>query len=445
MLYEKERDYTMSKALNITDIVNIFDARPLSSHEKIGEFYVDTSEARGEDTAAKMMFLLEHSDKKNQKFLFMGHNGCGKSTELYKIADILNPKYLIIHYSISQYVDFIGISYIDVLFSILNNVLSASTDYKINIERDAVLSIYNYWKDEKVVSFTEEETAQVEAEASVGFSLFEMLSEKIKFFLQTSSKVKDETTRKIEPTIPELISKINLLLADFTKKTNDLGKIPLLMVDDLDKLGMIQAREIFIDHSRYITSLNLNIVYTFPIYLFYSPDFKLIESDFDECLLLSVIKVRYPSGEKYSKGFETIREIIFKRVDASLFDDNVVDFVIDKSAGSLRTAFRLLRESALNAVLYCKKSGIDLATMKVRSEDVQKAYQAYKSEMERLVRKEQIEMLREIHHTKRPFIDKDNILVMDLLRSLAVIEYNSERWCDLNPAIREFLKEKNEL
>jgi len=108
----------MSKAENIIDIVNVFDARPLSDHEKIDEFYVNTFEARGEDTADKMMFLLEHSDKKDQKFLFMGHNGCGKSTELYKIADILTPRYLIIHYSISQYVDFIGISYIDVLFSI---------------------------------------------------------------------------------------------------------------------------------------------------------------------------------------------------------------------------------------------------------------------------------------------------------------------------------------
>lgn len=445
MLYRKERDYNMSKALSVIDIINVFDTRPLSSHEKIDEFYVDTSEARGEDTAAKMMFLLEHSDKEDQKFLFMGHNGCGKSTELYKIADILAPKYLIIHYSISQYVDFIGISYIDVLFSILNNVLLISADYKMNISRDAVLSIYNYWKDEKVISFTDKETAQIEAEASIGFSLFEMLSEKIKFFLQTSSKVKDETTRRIEPTIPELISKINLLLADFTKKAHDLGKTPLLMIDDLDKLGMIQAREIFIDHSRYITSLNLNIVYTFPIYLFYSPDFKLIESDFDECLLLSVIKVRNPLGEKYTKGVETIREIVSKRADSTLFEDDVVDFVIDKSAGSLRTVCRILREAALNAALCCRKDGGNLSAIKVGWVDVKKAYSAYKSEMERLVRKEQIGMLREIHRTKRPFIDKDNVLVMDLLRSLAVIEYNSERWCDLNPAIREFLEEKNEL
>jgi len=235
------------------------------------------------------------------------------------------------------------------------------------------------------------------------------------------------------------------LLADFTKKANDLGKTPLLMIDDLDKLGMIQAREIFIDHSRYITSLNLNIVYTFPIYLFYSPDFKLIESDFDECLLLSVIKVRKRSGEKYTKGIETIKEIIFKRADPTLFEDDVVDFVIDKSAGSLRTVCRLLREAALNSVLCCRKDNENLSTAKVRRSDAEKAYSAYKSEMERLVRKEQIDMLREIHQTKRPFIDKDNILVMDLLRTLAVIEYNSERWCDLNPAIREFLEEKNEL
>jgi len=82
-------------------------------------------------------------------------------------------------------------------FRFLSNVLLASVDYKINIEHEAVLSIYSYWKNEKVVSFTNEETAQIEADASIGFSLFEILSEKIKFFCRPVVRLKTKLPERL--------------------------------------------------------------------------------------------------------------------------------------------------------------------------------------------------------------------------------------------------------
>lgn len=432
----------MCKAKELRELIDVFDPNPLSSSEKIADFYVDTSAARGENSAGKLIYLLKNSKRQDKKILFMGHTGCGKSTELFKVAEALKDEYVVIHYSIDEYVDFLATSYIEVIFSILHNISTAAAENDVKINNDVLRGIYHYWRDEEVVTFSNEEKNQLENEVAIGGSFFEIFTAKIKTFLETSSSIRQETKRKIEPSFPLLMDKINDFVADFSQKIAP--KQLLVIIDDLDKLALPQAQDIFIDHCRNMTSLNMNIVYTFPIYLFYFPEFRYIESNFDNTILLSMIKVKTKDGQPYEPGIQTLESIIYRRAEKNLFSEGVIRFVIEKSGGCIRTAFVILQEATLSAELnYIEQNTVPEKDRVITLQDAKLGYRPWKSSLERSIRKEHLEILQEIHKNKKPVIDSDNKLVMDLLRSLAVIEYNGERWCDLNPAIEDFLRELN--
>ena len=73
-------------------------------------------------------------------------------------------------------------------------------------------------------------------------------------------------------------------------------------------------------------------------------------------------------------------------------------------------------------------------------------YYDFKSRRERIIKKTHLPILIDIYKdkTKKPFGD-DQDLLMQLLHSMCVIEYNGKRWCDLHPAIKDYLDEKGVL
>lgn len=96
-----------------------------------------------------------------------------------------------------------------------------------------------------------------------------------------------------------------------------------------------------------------------------------------------------------------------------------------------------------NAVLEAKTQ--DITAQIIEMVHIKKAYNSLKSSYERVLSKGHLGLLKEIYKdpSKKPIEDEEKL--MELLKSMAVIEYNGERWCGLHPAIEEFLKEKGEL
>jgi hypothetical protein len=62
------------------------------------------------------------------------------------------------------------------------------------------------------------------------------------------------------------------------------GKRLLIIVEDLDKLSIAGARRVFIENSNLLTVLRSNIIYTIPIFTFYSPDASWCKSVSVNCL-----------------------------------------------------------------------------------------------------------------------------------------------------------------
>lgn len=435
-LFETEEfNMNMVKAHKVSELINNFDPRPLSGEMTLADFYVDTSLGRGSDAIQTLRTVLNHSKQPNKKILFMGHHGSGKSTELFKVAKALeNDNFVVIFHSAGMYLDYLGATYIDVLLSVLFSLTSYCEQHDVQIDKRVANDIINYWNKEEVLVETTQHSMTTKAEIGSEINFFRVMDLKIRSFFQSGNTTQRDLRTKLDLSISEFINLFNCFLDAFSKKFR--GKQVLLILDDLDKISLTQAENIFVNHARHITSLHLNIVYTFPIALFYSSKFHAVDYEYDDTVLLNMIKVKYKNGNAFGDGCDTIRNIVLKRADENLFESGVIDFVIAKSGGCIRTVMRLIREAAIKSV---NNYGDD-SNANITMQEIAYSYNIYRSGLERSILNEHIEVLKAIHETKKPLMKNSDNIIMDLLMSLAVIEYmNGERWCDLNPAIEDYL------
>ena len=123
------------------------------------------------------------------------------------------------------------------------------------------------------------------------------------------------------------------------------------------------------------------MILTFPIFMAYDAQYNMIKEDIDICQMLSIIKVKDKNGEDFYKGIDTLKEIVYKRAEHSLIDEDALQFAIMKSGGAIRDLFQIIRESAFEAM--------EVGHLKIELEDVKNSYKQLKSEYERLIRTEE--------------------------------------------------------
>ena len=191
----------MAKATSVTDMINSFNAKPLNE-DNIETFYVNTAEARDCNPSAKLKLLFRNNPTDNRKILFVGHTGSGKSTELNRVALSLESDYIVSQFSIDSFVDYASVSYIDVLFVILEELIQTVKINNYDVDESILEDIINYWNDECTNTSSTETETKISTSAEGKLAFLNMLSVKINSFLQAGYKSRDEIKRTIEPSIP---------------------------------------------------------------------------------------------------------------------------------------------------------------------------------------------------------------------------------------------------
>ncbi|MCG2727325.1 MAG: hypothetical protein L6244_01565, partial [Candidatus Methanoperedenaceae archaeon] len=221
----------------------------------------------------KLIRALMREHRVQPKYFFSGHRGCGKSTELNRLEadDEINRKFFVMKYSVKDVCDVNNLDYVDVLFSIGAQLYLQYTD-KGNELRPELIEALERWKND-IVEQVREEISSFETSIEGGLKTF---------FLSVLAKIRAEDTtrktirRKIEPRLSELIDKINLITADIEGKER---RNVLVLIDDLDKPGLEQAKKIFYDNYTAITQPACAIVYTVPISMFFAQEFTAIREN----------------------------------------------------------------------------------------------------------------------------------------------------------------------
>ncbi len=357
---------------------------------------------------------------------------------MVKISEELKDQYEIINFSIAQEVELIGIQYIDVIFAVMSQIIEyLSTSQAVKAKPEILDKMTQYWKNEISIEFTKNEFAEAEAGGEVGLGFLKKISVYGKGIFKTGTETKKTIRKSIEPKISYLISLMNETLEDMNDQLKEKQQKELLIVvEDLDKLDIADARHLFVEHRKTLLALHLKMIFSFPIYMAYTAEFGMINDDFDKDVLYSMIKVNNSDRSENEEGIAVLKEIVYKRMKEKLVAEDALKYMILKSGGAIRDLFSMLTNCAILELSKTEPQQISM-------EDATVAAMRLKSTYERFITSpEQFERLIEIYNDPHP--ENTDEVLSELLKTLAVIEYNGERWCGVHPVLVDFLRKKVE-
>jgi hypothetical protein len=383
-------------------------------------FYID----RPGNPIAELIDALLAPFYRPPKFFFSGHRGCGKSTELLHLManPAIQKKYWPINFSIREEADIIDLDFRDILLAIGSRMFR---DYRKAGGRlpEQLLKELNGWRGK-----VEEEVKTIHT----GRTAFEIGAGIDAFFSNTGIKMRLEPVTRaeirqvFEKDITGLIAVINNIATAIYSKEH---RIPLILIDDLDKPNLDEARAIFHDRREIMMQPNCAIVYTVSSALFYSKEFDAIR---DQAVFLPNIKL-HPHVEpevKDKEGYQTLRRFVHVRIDTNLIDSLALEDAITLSGGVFREMARIMR-TAIGRARRRKAVKVDIV-------DVEWATTEIRNEYRRILDKEDIEILKKVREQNR--LEYDGRL-RPLLQLLAILEYrNGENWCDVHPVLRRLLE-----
>jgi hypothetical protein len=361
------------------------------------------------------------------KFFFSGHRGCGKSTELLRLAASpeINAKFWPIHFTIRDEADINDLDFRDVLLAIGGRLYR---DYRAGGGKlpPQLIKELDSWRGQietQVTTIIAGRTSESEIEVGLD-AFFANAGLKMKLEPATRAELRQVFQRKITG----LIQVINDIAAAIQSREK---RLPLVLIDDLDKPDLEIAKEIFQGRREIMLQPNCSIVYTVSSALFYSKEFDAIR---DRAIFLPNVKLHphQKSAERDRDGYTTLRFFAHKRMDKSLIQGDTLDQAISNSGGVFREMARVMR-SAIGRARRRKATQIEAT-------DVEWAATEIRNEYRRILDKADIEFLRDVHRHNRL---ENHERLRPLLQLLALLEYrNAENWCDVHPALDKLLEEQ---
>lgn len=426
------------QAKDLKQMFLLFDPMEPLTGSQLKDYYID----REKNPTNRLKNFLLSDPVKNDKILFAGHRGCGKSTELNKLSeDIdLNRDLFIVHYSVEKVLDPLDIDYIDILFSLEAMIYQLARTMNITLRDDLLKLISEFWRGRtSEVGFIEREPERTTEEVLDSFYKG-LVSSQGKLRIEPSTR---EFIRKsMAQRVSNIIEHINLLSTTIcleSKKSNILA-----IIDGLDKPDLRIAQELFYNRATSITQPPCKIIYTIPIALLYQSEFRSIERNFHGKFILPNIKIHDKTGKLYEKGYETLKSLVKKRISSELIEEESLEMLISKSGGVLREITLLVR-TACDIAKSQGKGGIDFASSKEAISEIRNDYRKSlrKEHYQELIKLHQTKDIREIH-TKLPKENIESLVLLELLHNLSVLEYsNDEDWWDIHPIVLDLIKEDN--
>lgn len=363
-------------------------------------------------------------DRSYSKILFTGHRKSGKSTELYRLVYELEDRLFIVFTSIFDELEISDIEYVDILLMIALKLSSKAMEEGIHFDEDLIEELYR-WLSQISSEVTLVRVEEKSKKKGIGTKL-KMLIAELGLDFQTNSTSRLEVREKLKPRTSEVIEKINIIAQTIQ---SSLGKEPLVIIDDLDKIDPEVAEKIFYGHVKSLTRPNCKILFTVPISLIYTGKFTQIERDFPICKILPAIKIKNKDGSDNEEGLNFLREIILRRMSEDLFEEDALNHLLRISNGVLSDLLSVARTCCAKAVA-SKKNKI---TWEMVDEEFEKLVNSYR----RTVDRKYYPVLKEIMKSKTADMDEN---VRNLLGMLAVIDYGGYYY--LHPAVERLLKER---
>ena len=403
---------------------------------------VDLNAARGNYSQDKLLWDLGvlgidevsptlNDDNPQQYMLFGGHRGCGKSTELRRLAKKLHHPalYYVVLVDALTELDINNLHYSDILLAQAKVLIQQLEDDHITVE-PVFLTRLEQWFTQRInTQLTDQQLGgkiETGVKASTGLPFLGSLFANLTTSISYGSAYKEEIRDIVRNSFSEFAGAFNLLISHVEEQVNaaNKGKKLLFVIDGTDRLSSTEANDFFIRDIHQLKQIHSNFIYCTPIDILtengrIGQEFKVFR--------LPMVKI----AEKHSADYlpvplARLQELINKRADSRLFADETICLeLIKASGGHVRDLMRLL-DYCLAETSGRKK--IDLAVAKAAIKQLATDYQ-------RLILQTDYALLVEIDQK-----DPSHVPVSEqsrrLLYDLVLLEYNSY-WWQSHPVVRQ--------
>jgi len=398
--------------------------RPLQG-EWLDAFYVE----RSPDSRIDLLVdELQIDPSEEDKTLFSGQRGTGKTTELHRLSSKLQDDHAIIFLDVEERLNLGDVHYTDLLVCLGLAVYEEARKQGMPADDQQARDLL-FWYEERILE--RDEAAKLRSEVSTEIHLGVV---RFGARLSQDSPFRKQVRAKTEAGLSDLLSRLNELLLGLRRR---FGRRILVIVDGVDKVyDLRQAINLFLHGANALIAPACRVIYTVPFPVFYSPDFQQVRHQFHRNFLLPNVKTRQRDGSPYPPGRQMLEQVLLRRVQADLIAPPALEALVEASGGLLRELMRLSRHSVSAA----RRRG----DTRVGLEDVAWARREVRNTYRRILKVEDYRHLWKVYETKR--IDALSPQVADqLLHNLSVLEYNGETWWDVHPAVQDLLEEAEEV
>ena len=443
---------SVKKAETLDDIRRVCRPMPLKG-EELDVFFVETDLARDPNMHTRQRLVGALDTREDVRLLFYGHRGCGKSTELNKLLAEQGERFFPVTFSILDEMNSVAVRAEDLILVITERVLSRAREAGLNVSEAQLKPVLDYFSETVITSKTGKDSRlSVGAGAS---SKSGLLGQLLGVFVNLSGEIRlnahsDETSvARLRKRPADLISQANCVI-EAVRDSLPEDKRLLIVVEDLDKLDLKQAHEIYVNKTSLLTGINTNIIYTIPVFLFHSPDANAFRHHFDDIVPLPMIKVTEPP-ENPVAGFDTVRQIILQRFKNGLIEDSALDILVKKTGGVLRHAFEVIHTAALmaNARIPLGEAHIQYGLNQLRREFWQQITLPYEGLPDGTDSVDALYDRLEIYGRKQQqgekTLPKSDSVNQLLLKTCALVEYNGMGWFGVHPLVMENLRDLGRL
>lgn len=426
---------TAPKARTLKEAYRACDVKPLKASDL--DYYVPF-QARQDAIIGVHSVLEVQEPGEFTSILFTGHVGCGKSSELNRIADHWQQDYLVIPLQVEDETDVNDLEYTDLYLVIIKQVELSLRQEGLTFDAELLNSFEAWFKEiTEETEQTVQRSVNVDAEASLGpeAPFIASLLFKLTGQIRNSSRDKVTIRQTLLKEVTRLKNDINFLLRDGMNKIRE--KFPekkgfLLILDGLDKCPPDVATRLFVDYAAQMRELCCTLIYTVPIAVLYST--RKLGGIFENPHIVPMINIyRFerdqPDLSHNDLGLGQMADLVARRiqVEAVLADPALLLILAQASGGHLRQMMRMARQAFLTAM--------GRGHSRLEAEDITYAINQEQQSFERIIPAEAYAELAQVALKKEL---TDETVGQSLLFNTAVLEYNGgTRWVYPNPVVRQ--------
>ena len=414
------------------------------------DYYVDCDEVRGEQgeyVARKMTAELSMVTGAYAHFLFTGHVGSGKSSELRKAKDMLEAQaYQVVYFDAAEELDLYDVHHTDLLLAIASQLFA---DPQLEIDANTLKNVQNWFKEiTKTTTETTDKAAEIEAGVKMGggFPWLGELFAGFKANIRHNKEQRAEIREQFKPKVSDLLIRVNRLIEAGRQSVKRKGKKDVaLIIDNLEKMSPNLIKEerkeadvsLFVDYGNLLLGLECHLICTVPIRLLYLPIGSKLLDDFSKVFTLPVIKIKQPRSQEPSEpGVRKFIDMTQHRLNGlstlenlRLFgsDETLLTEVIRFCGGNVKTFIRLMRL----IIFQCK------AEQQFPLDDalIKKVFRQEMRDYDRMISNDRIRRLVQVAYTHEVDISADSPDSEMLQLGWILVYANAKEWSDVEPVI----------